>query len=87
VFARPHEEEEPDNYHLGHGEGLDVAMVNGKAGRMVDDLDRNGFHPGRRGVTLGVTAELTRYSEVGLAFGVVPWVRGPHARHGLRHRA
>jgi hypothetical protein len=87
VFARPHEEEEPNNYHLGHREGFNMAVVNREARRMVDNLDRNGLDSGWRGIALGVATKLPGYLEVGLALGVVSGVRGPHACHGLRHCA
>jgi hypothetical protein len=71
---------------LGHGERLDVAVVDSETRGMVDHLNGNRFDSGGRGIALGIAAELARYSEVGGAFGIVAGVRGPHARHGLRHR-
>jgi hypothetical protein len=87
VLVRPHEKEEANDYHLSHGKGLNMTLVDGQTGGVVQDLDWYGIYPGRRVVALGIAAQLASYySEVGLTFGIVPGVRGSHAHHGLRHR-
>jgi hypothetical protein len=86
VFARPHKEKEPDDDHLGHGKGLNMILMDGEHRGVMHDLDRDGFDARGRVIAFGVASQLASYSEVGLAFGVMPGVRGPHARHGLRHR-
>jgi hypothetical protein len=85
VFAWPHKEKEPDNDHLGHGKGLNMILVDGEHHGMMHNLDRDGLDTRGRVVAFGVASQLASYSEVGLASGVVPGVRGPHACHGLCH--